>query len=984
VDVSQENEFDFASTEDLYSRFAAAGFHYGPAFQLLGTAVTSSGAMAQLPRTPPRSPFPVHPAVLDAALHLTAFLHPLGCGGVPHSIRRIALHSVEMPTRACARVGGTQSTDVQLLDAAGSATCTVEGLELISIDIPASLQLNRWTLKLTEPLMRGVWLVRGELAKSLNLPQSTLCEDDDHEAEVFAVCAKTVEDVHSCRKEALECIARGPCWLLALEAPFAAAAAAAVLEVGAQAVVGTADEIRGVAGGLGVSSQGVLHARGGQLFIETMEPVNMESEPIIASPEEPFSVFVDPSQGAKGAKCYRSHRRVPKDLEVEVRASVWALNFRDVLVAVGAIPQDTAGQSLGIGGECYGEVVRVGSGVADVAIGDLVVACPPDGLGSYVTVDARWVTQAPAITPQEAVAGTMVYATAWLGLHWMARIAEGERVLIHSAAGGVGLAAVYLCLRQGCEVYVTASTVEKRNFLISLGVAGAFDSRAPTAFEKGVMLATANEGVDVVLNSLSGEAIPTSLRLLRPFGRFIEIGKRDQYEETPMNLNPFLNGLTYAAGHLDVLMLRQPDRCRRLLEEVWRALPTLPKLPTKSFGIRELPQALEYFSKGIHIGKVLIEIEATPVLPIRPAFVQGPAFDLVSQSLRTALSAGEGPGGVVCAPQLADVTAVEDLANAQVVLGASRVVAALAEVICPEALCIELPQWEPIKNITAWLPLRGRFVAAETQHSGNLSEWLMDVVREMAGTISMEQTFEDAGLDSLALISLAKRLSTKVGRAVSVVDLFDNPTPQRLIQSFAGGPQQQLAREKVVCLHGFRSNKEAMELWLAPYVSAVGAFEWVFVNSPRKASGPPAPKISADASFEWWGEVGGSYETGWLAPHYDGFDQTVSTVRALAPAGIVGFSQGGGIAAVVECSWLVFFSPVVPPGLKERSTPSFFAWDPHEEYVKQCLEVADHFTDREVYEHNYDHVVPQDTALVERVAAFAAKRSGHNDAAGTL
>jgi acyl carrier protein len=300
---------------------------------------------------------------------------------------------------------------------------------------------------------------------------------------------------------------------------------------------------------------------------------------------------------------------------------------------------------------------------------------------------------------------------------------------------------------------------------------------------------------------------------------------------------------------------------------------------------------------------------------------------------------------------------------------------AVAQALCPDALCIQLPQWEPVKNISAWLHLRGSYVAAETEHGGDFSEWLLDVAREMAGSISMDQTFEDAGLDSLALISLAKRLSTKLGRAVSVVDLFDHPTPQRLIQAFAGSPQQQIQREKVLCLHGFRSNKQAMELWLAPYVSAIGAFEWVFVNSPRLASGPPAPKIAADESFEWWGQPGGSYETGWLAPHYDGFEQTLPIVKALAPTGIVGFSQGGGIAAVVPCSWLVLFSPVMPPELTIRDTPAFFAWDPQEDYVSQMMKVSEHFSEKELYEHTYGHVIPQDPVLVERVSAFAARRA---------
>merc|ERR1711971_847628 len=201
----------------------------------------------------------------------------------------------------------------------------------------------------------------------------------------------------------------------------------------------------------------------------------------------------------------------------------------------------------------------------------------------------------------------------------------------------------------------------------------------------------------------------------------------------------------------------------------------------------------------------------------------------------------------------------------------------------------------------------------------------------MAGSIDMNETFESAGLDSLALISLARRITAKVGKSVSVVDLYDHPTPQKLLKSFVGGPVESLARLKVVVLHGFRSNLEAMQVWMAPFVSAVGSFDWVFVNSPRAASGPCAPKLRAEDAYEWWGQPGGCHETGWLN-HYDGLEATLPYVRSLAPAGIVGFSQGGGVAALVDCAWLALFSAVVPPGLAQRSTPSFHVWDPSEEY----------------------------------------------------
>jgi NADPH:quinone reductase-like Zn-dependent oxidoreductase/aryl carrier-like protein len=804
----------------------------------------------------------------------------------------------------------------------------------------------------------------------------TTDKNEPHDAVVFTVQAETLSDVERCAETARTLVATGSCWVVALSAKFVQAAAAAAVEVGAQAVIGTLDDVRSVHTGLGLNAPLVL-AQNGKLEVEAFESAP-QTTPAAAGPMDAFSVTTDPSQGAKGAKCNWSKRREPASHEVELKTSVWALNFRDVLVAVGAIPSTVAGQSLGIGGECYGEVVRVGASVEGLAIGDRVIGCPPDGMGSFTTFDARWVGHAPpSMTPDHAVSGTAVYATAWLGLYWMANVSKGDRVLIHSAAGGVGLSAVHLCLRRGCTVYVTASTQEKRAMLLSLGAAAAFDSRNPAAFEEGVLEATDGKGIDVVLNSLSGEAIPASLRLLCPFGRFIEIGKRDQYEDTRIGLAPFLNGLTYAAAHLDVLMLKQPERCRKLLCEVWEALPDLPALPTTSFDINELPKALEYFSKGIHIGKVLVAIgDDTLVHATQPSAILGPPSDAVTQALQSKLCIPNAPGGVLCIPALRALEKLEThLADAQVVLTTSRAVADFAGVLAPSALCIQLPKWEPIAGLNAWLGLKGVFLASEEEKTGNLEAWLMEVVGEMAGSIGMEQTFESAGLDSLSLISLARRLTSKVGKSVSVVDLYDHPTPQQLLNALSGGPQVQISRSKAVVLHGYRTNRDIMNWACSPIVSALGSVDWLFLNAPIPARGPGDPNIPGDMEvFEWYGKDGGSYETGWMNPHTDGIDKSLAVVKALAPVGIVGFSQGGALAALLECAWVALFSPVVPPGVKQRDTPSFHAYDPNEEFVSHCHDMMTFFSNKEVHTHSEGHNMPQSDTVVQAFASWAARQ----------
>eukprot|EP00931_Biecheleriopsis_adriatica_P072874 TRINITY_DN47262_c0_g1_i1.p1 TRINITY_DN47262_c0_g1~~TRINITY_DN47262_c0_g1_i1.p1 ORF type:complete len:2707 (-),score=546.64 TRINITY_DN47262_c0_g1_i1:209-8329(-) len=968
--------------KDLYARFAAAGYFYGPAFQGRKITADSSRACCELPSAPEEL-FSLDPGALDVAGQLLSLVHPLGCRGAPQGIKRLTARVGSKLRIGKTRLASTGQADVWALDEKSEIACHMEGLTFAALDAPAALTSCRQVWKQKEPKARGTWRVLGPEAKALGLSNTVEAEEEAHEAVVMAVRAKSLEDVKSVREEVRRVAAKTKCWLLSLDdedGTYAEAAAEAAVEVGAQAVFGCAEDLCSIAPLLGVDTQVVLWAidedgGGPQLLMRATSAVE-EPSTVIASKSQPYVATIDPSKASKGAQCRLTERRAtPGKGEVEILASLWALNFRDVLVAVGAISTVVAGQSLGIGGECYGEVTAVGEGVTHVAVGDKVIAVPPDGMGSFLTTDARWVNKCPAgMTPAQAVAGTCVYATAWQALHWMGRMCRGERVLVHSAAGGVGLAAVHLCLKAGCEVYATASTPDKRKLLLSLGVAGVFNSRSVPDFESGIREATGGEGVDIVLNSLSGEAIPASLRLLRPFGRFVEIGKRDQYEDTKVGLNPFLGGISYCAAHFDVLMLRYPDRCRKLLEEVWAELPKLPYLPTKTYGMSDLSSALEYFSRGVHIGKVLVAVEDCPVLPARPTAVRGPDGDVVAQSLRLSLGAEDGPGGVLCVPSLRDLI-VSDLSTTQLIFTASPAVASAVKVTNPDTSCILIPEWEPVGDIDNWLALGGQIQALEEEEGqGDLHEWLMEIVEEMAGPIGMDEKFEDAGLDSLNFISLARRLSSKVNKLVSVADLADHPTPRQLLESFSGKTQASPSRPRAVCLHGFRSNRDAMAYQMGPLVSAVGFVEWVFLNSPRAASGPPAPNIPQNEAREWWGQEGGSYEKGWMAPHFQGLQETLMEAQRLAPVGAVGFSQGGGVAALLNCAWVALFSPVVAQDMKSRQTPCFLSYDPAEEYVEQCKEVGSYFLQKETHTHGVGHDLPRDAAFIQLFVTFIASQ----------
>src|SRR5262249_12932059 len=148
---------------------------------------------------------------------------------------------------------------------------------------------------------------------------------------------------------------------------------------------------------------------------------------------------------------------------------------------------------------------------------------------------------------------------------------KGERILIHAATGGVGLAAVQYAKHVGAEIFATAGTEEKRAHLRALGITHVYDSRT-LVWADQVMSDTAGHGVGVVLNSLAGEAIAKGLSVLAPFGRFLEIGKRDIYENTALGLYAIRNNITMSAVALDQLAVERPEESTALLEETFRLI----------------------------------------------------------------------------------------------------------------------------------------------------------------------------------------------------------------------------------------------------------------------------------------------------------------------------------------------------------------------------------------------------------------------------
>jgi len=298
---------------------------------------------------------------------------------------------------------------------------------------------------------------------------------------------------------------------------------------------------------------------------------------------------------------YKTIRQQPGPNEIEIEVNATGLNFKEVLWALGVLPSDTAVQ---FGLECVGKIVALGQSVKNFQIGDEVIAFTENGFSCYTTTSASSVVLKPALlSMEEAVTVPVSFMTAYYALHHLARLCKGERVLIHAASGGVGLAAVQIAQMVGAEIFATAGNPEKRAFLHSLGIEHVMDSRN-LAFAEEIMKRTKGEGVNVVLNSLVGDFIPKSLSVLAPFGRFLEIGRRDIYENTPLGLQLLEKGLSFFVVNLGPEIPNFSTLFNELMQHFKEQ--RLNPLPHRVFPITEIVNAFQYMAQSKHIGKIVV------------------------------------------------------------------------------------------------------------------------------------------------------------------------------------------------------------------------------------------------------------------------------------------------------------------------------------------------------------------------------------------
>lgn len=306
----------------------------------------------------------------------------------------------------------------------------------------------------------------------------------------------------------------------------------------------------------------------------------------------------------------------PDDVLIEVRAA--GLNYRDIMVACGMIPpvaeaSSATGHWMGI--ECAGVIAAVGSRVRDFAPGDRVCALAIGGLASHAVTDADTVAHLPTdMTFTEGATLPAVFFTNGYSLNHHARLAPGETILIHGATGGIGLSAIQLARARGANVIATAGTPAKRDLLRLLGVRHILDSRS-LDFADEVRRLTDGQGVDVVLNSLAGEALVRSLEVLRPGGRFIELGKRDIYNNSQLPMRFLDNNITVFA--VDAYrMVQNPKAARPQLSEMTtriRAKNYWP-LPHQVYPASRVHDAFSALQHSRHIGKIIIDFEQPPTV----------------------------------------------------------------------------------------------------------------------------------------------------------------------------------------------------------------------------------------------------------------------------------------------------------------------------------------------------------------------------------
>jgi myxalamid-type polyketide synthase MxaB len=644
---------------DFYRQLAARGLGYGQDFRTIRKLHrTQEGSAAEV-SVPDAGDYLLHPALLDGCLQATAAAQSaVHDTYVPTGLARLELFA-EPGNRVCARV--SSATGVELFQEDGAVVCRIEELSLrrISAAILGWGEIEDCIYRIvwkTQPLHElsepkpGKWLIvsdstdrdGAELGRALAAElrergqQAVVVEAGDERNEIRDLSLSGV--VHFGGLRSAMNVAKGATqqvWLVTRgaqavgETPGALDLEQAPVWGLGRAIAVERPELRcrcldldpdKPAGEVRELADEILHAgdedqvgwRGGARWVARLERW-VEGTRLAVPAGDAFRLAIPGNGVLAEMRLQAAPRRRPGPGEVEIRVAAAALNFRDVLYALEVLPHQ---DSMAMGSECAGTVVEVGEGVTGIHRGDEVVAIAAGSMANRVTVAQELVfPKLPGLSMEEAAAIPIVFLTAYYGLHRLAKIQAGERVLIHAAAGGVGQAAIQLAHNAGAEVFATASPA-KWDFLEAAGVRNVMNSRT-LDFAEQVLARTNGQGVDVVLNCLNGEFIAKSFEVLRRGGRFLEIGKVGIWdEERVRGLRP---DAAYFVYDIAAEIARDLGAIREMLARITNDLregrlrPPTPRV----FPITQAADAFHLIAAGRHIGKIVLSMESVDRAPVR-------------------------------------------------------------------------------------------------------------------------------------------------------------------------------------------------------------------------------------------------------------------------------------------------------------------------------------------------------------------------------
>jgi polyketide synthase 7 len=602
---------------DAYERLASRGYEYGPAFRglqamwRLGNEVFAEVAIPEILGVKV-SGFGIHPVLVDAALHALGLTDEETEMMLPFSWQGVCLHAAGA-SRARVRIAlaGAAAVSVDLADGTGLPILSVRKLVARPV---STAQLSAAAPRVSGGLLDVVW-------SPVMLQPNDIADDAMVLWEPTPDADGVLGSVYEATYEALGVLQSwlagdGSGVLVVLTHGAVALPGEGVTDLAGAAVWGLVRSAQAEHPGrvMLVDSDGsldvaeVIGCGETQLAVRSGVAHAARLTPARSVLELPAGAWrITPAGGGTLEDLVvQSCRRVELAAgQVRLAVAAVSVNFRDVLVALGMYP---GGGELGVDGA--GVVVEVGPGVQGLAVGDAVLGSV--GLvGSETAVDARLVTAMPAGWSYAQAAGVpVVFLTAWYGLSVLAGLKQGEKVLVHAATGGVGMAAVQLARHWGAEVFATASR-GKWDTLRAMGFDDDHigDSRS-LEFEQKFLAATDGTGVDVVLNSLAGEFLDASLRLLVSGGRFIEMGKTDP--RNPQQVASQHQGVEYRA--FDLIQEAGSDGTATMLAEVMSlfAAGVLEPLPVKTFDVRCASAAYRFVSQARQVGKVVLTLPEGP------------------------------------------------------------------------------------------------------------------------------------------------------------------------------------------------------------------------------------------------------------------------------------------------------------------------------------------------------------------------------------